>query len=251
MALAQLKTQPARFRQEAENFSPHAENEAYAQSMRITFFVLFAVAVAASPVFGQSSPAVAPPTTFAAEPGTLTKEERDRAVEYLKQTRKDFLAAVEGLSEAQWKFKAAPDRWSIAEVSEHIAVTEDTIWKLVSEKIMKSPAAPEKAAEAKGKDQVILTKIPDRSRKAQAPEQLRPTGRWATRAALAKDFETTRGGEIAYLTETKEDLRNHFEDHPFLKTMDAYQWLIFNGAHCKRHTAQILEVKADPKYPKS
>jgi hypothetical protein len=121
------------------------------------------------------------------------------------------------------------------------------------EKIMKSPATPENAAEAMGKDEIILTKIPDRSRKAQAPEQLRPTGRWATRAALVKDFETTRGGEITYLTETKEDLRNHFEDHPapFLKTMDAYQWLIFNGAHCKRHTAQILEVKADPKFPKS
>ena len=219
--------------------------------MKPIFWGLLTVALFTSPVCGQSSPAVAPPKTSIAESGTLNKEERDRAIEYLKQTRKDFLSAVEGLSEAQWKFKAAPDRWSIAEVSEHIAVTEDTIWKLVSEKIMKAPATPEKAAEAKGKDEVILTKIPDRSRKAQAPEQLRPTGRWATRAALVEDFETTRGGEITYLTETKEDLRNHFEDHPFLKTMDAYQWLIFNGAHCKRHTAQILEVKADPNYPKS
>jgi ribosomal protein S15P/S13E len=182
---------------------------------------------------------------------TLTKEERDRAVEYLKQTQKDFLAATEGLSDAQWKFKAAPDRWSIAETAEHIAVTEQTIWELVSGKIMKSPAAPEKAVEAKGKDEIILTKIPDRSRKAQAPEQLKPTGRWATRAALVKDFEGKRAEEIAYLTATKEDLRNHFEEHPFLKTMDAYQWLIFNGAHCKRHTAQILEVKADPNFPKS
>jgi hypothetical protein len=203
-----------------------------------------------SPVYGQSSPAA---KASAAESGTLTKEERDRAIDYLKQTEKDFLAATEGLSDAQWKFKAAPDRWSIAETAEHIAVAEETIWKLVSEKIMKSPATPEKAAEAKGKDEVILTKIPDRSRKAQAPEQLRPTGRWATRAALVKDFEATRSGEITYVTETKEDLRNHFEDHPapFLKTMDAYQWLIFNGAHCKRHTAQILEVKADPNFPKS
>jgi hypothetical protein len=33
--------------------------------------------------------------------------------------------------------------------------------------------------------------------------------------------------------------------------MDAYQWLLLNAAHCKRHTAQILEVKADPNYPKS
>jgi hypothetical protein len=219
--------------------------------MRIKFFILLAVAVAVSPVFGQSSPVVAPPKTAGAESGMLTKEDRDRAVEYLRQTQKDFLAATEGLSDAQWKFKAAPDRWSIAEVSEHIAVTEEMIWKLVSEKIMKSPATPEKAAEAKGKDEIILTKIPDRSRKAQAPEQLRPTGRWATRAALVKDFETVRSGEITYVMETKEDLRNHFDEHPFLKTMDAYQYLIFNGAHCKRHTAQILEVKADPKYPKN
>ena len=234
-----------------EKVLPHAASEGKVVMMKPIFFALLAIAVSVSAVCGQSSPAPAAPKTSAAESSTLTKEERDRAVDYLKQTQKDFLAAIEGLSEAQWKFKAAPDRWSIAETAEHIAVTEETIWKLVSEKIMKSPATPEKRAEAKGKDEIILTKIPDRSRKAQAPEQLKPTGRWATRAALVKDFEAMRAKEIAYLTETKEDLRNHFEDHPFLKTMDAYQWLIFNGAHCKRHTAQILEVKADPNFPKS
>ena len=221
--------------------------------MKSIFFTLVVASVLTSSIYAQSSPAAAASKTSTAESSTLTKEERDRAVDYLKQTQKDFLAATEGLSDAQWKFKAAPDRWSIAETAEHITVTEETIWKLVSEKIMKSPATPEKAAEAKGKDEVILTKIPDRARKAQAPEQLKPTGRWATRAALVKDFDGMRTKEIAYLAETKEDLRNHFEDHPapFLKTMDAYQWLIFNGAHCKRHTAQILEVKADPNFPKS
>jgi hypothetical protein len=219
--------------------------------MKPIFYGLLTVALFTSPVYGQSSPAAAAPKTSAAEPKMLTKEERDRAVDYLKQTEKDFLAATEGLSDAQWKFKAAPDRWSIAETAEHIGIAEQTIWKLVSEKMMKSPATPEKAAEAQGKDEIILWKVPDRSRKAQAPEQLKPTGRWATRAALVKDFENTRSEEIAFLKDTKEDLRNHFEDHPFLKTIDAYQWLLLNGAHCKRHTAQILEVKADPNYPKS
>jgi hypothetical protein len=219
--------------------------------MKPIFFAFIVVAVFVSPLCGQSSaPAVAPKIS-PAESGTLSKEERDLAVDYLKQTQKDFLAATEGLSEAQWKFKAAPDRWSIAETSEHIAIAEQTIWEMVSGKIMKSPATPEKRAEAKGKDEIILTKVPDRSRKAQAPEQLKPTGRWATRALLVKDFEGKRSQEIAYLTETKDDLRNHFEEHPALKTMDAYQWLLFNGAHCKRHTAQIVEVKADPNYPKS
>src|ERR1043166_193254 len=220
--------------------------------MKSIFIVLIAIGIFVSPMRGQSSPAPASPAKASSPASsTLTKEERDRAIDYLKETRKACLAATDGLSDAQWKFKAAPDRWSIAEVAEHIAVTEDMIWKLVSEKVMKSPAAPEKAADAKGKDEIILAKIPDRSRKAQAPEQLKPTGRWATRAALVKDFEGTRGQEIAYLKDTKEDLRNHFEEHPALKTMDAYQWLIFNGAHCKRHTAQILEVKADPNFPKN
>src|SRR3954466_13618404 len=190
-------------------------------------------------------------TAAADSSGTLTAEERKRALEYLKQTQKDFLASIDGVSEAQWKFKAAPDRWSIAETAEHIAVAEQTIWELVSGKIMKSPAAPEKRAEVKGKEETILKAIPDRSRKAQAPEQLKPTGRFATRAELTKEFESTRGKEISFVADTKEDLRSHFEEHPFLKTMDAYQWLLFNGAHCKRHTAQILEVKADPNYPKS
>lgn len=219
--------------------------------MKPIFLSMLAIAISVSPVCGQNSPAPAATKPAAAETSTLTKEERDRAVDYLNQTQKDFLAAIEGVSEAQWKFKAAPDRWSIAETAEHIAVTEDTVWKLVSEKIMKSPATPEKRAEAKGKDETVLKMIPDRSMKAQAPERLKPTGKWATRAALVKDFEATRAQEIAYLKETREDLRNHFEEHPFVKTLDAYQWLLLNGAHSKRHTAQILEVKADPNFPKS
>ena len=214
---------------------------------------LFAVCLAfaaMSSLLGQNSPAPAS-KAVAPEAATLTPEERTRAIEYLKQTQKDFLASIDGVSEAQWKFKAAPDRWSIAETAEHIAVAEQLIWQLVTEKAMKSPAAPEKKAEVKGKEDTILNRVPDRSRKAQAPEELKPTGRFADRTALVKDFEATRAKEIAYVTDTKEDLRSHFADHPALKTMDAWQWLLFNGAHCKRHTAQILEVKADPNYPKS
>ncbi|MEY2529429.1 MAG: hypothetical protein QOJ05_1519 [Verrucomicrobiota bacterium] len=215
---------------------------------KLLFAVCLAVA-AISTAPGQTSPLPVAKSP-AQEAGTLTTEERNKAIDYLKETRKDFLASIDGVSDAQWKFKAAPDRWSIAETAEHIALAEQLIWEMISGKIMKDPPAPEKRAEVKGKEEVILTKIPDRSRKAQAPEQLRPTGKWAIKAALVKDFEATRDTEIKYVTETKEDLRSHFGDHPAMKTMDAWQWLLFNGAHCKRHTAQILEVKADPNYPK-
>ncbi|HMJ06951.1 MAG TPA: DinB family protein [Chthoniobacterales bacterium] len=211
--------------------------------MKHTFFALLAAAACAGSALAQTSPAPA-------GSGSLTTEERERAINYLKETQKNFLAAVDGVSDAQWKFKPAPERWSIAETAEHIATAEDFIWARVNE-IMKAPANPERRAETQGKDKIILDKIPDRSHKAQAPEPLKPTGKFATREELVKHFQEVRAKEIAFLEGTKEDLRSHIADNPALDAMDAYQWVIFNGAHSKRHTAQIEEVKTAANYPKS
>ena len=71
-----------------------------------------------------------------------TQPERDSLVKHLDQTRKAFLASIAGLSEAQWTFRAGPDRWSIAEVAEHIAISETTLLGLVTDKIVKGPAVP-------------------------------------------------------------------------------------------------------------
>jgi hypothetical protein len=211
--------------------------------MKNTFLALLVAVACGGAVLAQTSPAPA-------AAGSLTKEERERAVNYLKETEKNFLAAIDGVSDAQWKFKAAPDRWSIAETAEHIAVAEDLIWGRVNE-MMKAPANPQRRAETQGKDKMIYEKIPDRSHKAKAPEALKPTGKFATREELVKHFKEARAKEIAFLEETKDDLRSHIADNPALDAMDAYQWIIFNGAHSKRHTAQIEEVKTDANYPKS
>jgi DinB superfamily len=181
---------------------------------------------------------------------TLTPEERNVALKSLQATHDAFLKSIAGLSEQQWKFKPAPDRWSVAEVSEHIAISESTILALVQGKIMASPAAPEKRAEDKFTDQQILTMIPDRSHKAQAPEFLKPTNRWATREELVAAFEKSRGATIDYVRNTNDDLRDHFGPHPALGTLDAYQWILLISAHSERHTKQIEEVKADPNFPK-
>src|SRR4029077_16689675 len=105
---------------------------------------------------------------------TLTQEERDRAVAELEGSRKAFLDATKGLSTAQWSFKPAPERWSVAECSEHIALAEGFIFGLVSERIMKAPANPEKREAAKGKDDLIVKILQDRTHKATAPEPLDP-----------------------------------------------------------------------------
>jgi hypothetical protein len=193
---------------------------------------------------GQTAAAATP------APTTLSPEERAAALTSLQATHDAFLKSIAGLSEKQWRFKPVPDRWSVAEVAEHIAVSESAIFGLVQTKFMTSPADPAKRAEVAGKDQIIMERVPDRSHKAQAPEFLKPTNRWATEAELTKAFEDSRKATMDYIRTTNDDLRDHFGPHPVLGTLDAYQWILLISAHSERHTKQIEEVKADPNFPK-
>ena len=177
----------------------------------------------------------------------LTTADRERATKYLEQTRDGIVAATKGLSEAQLKFKPDPDRWSVAETLEHIALAEDFLLQNVTDKIMKSPAGPADRDTAKA-DAMVLAMIPDRSHKAQAPPPLVPTGRWTPAEAL-DHFLKSRAQTIAFLESTS-DLRQHVADSPLGQPLDAYEWLLFVSAHSERHTKQILEVKADPNFPK-
>src|SRR5712692_6777219 len=70
----------------------------------------------------------------------VTPAEKDQALQYLETTKKNVLEATKGLSESQWNFKPAADRWSVAQVMEHIAAAEDFIRGMVKEKIMMAPA---------------------------------------------------------------------------------------------------------------
>jgi hypothetical protein len=182
---------------------------------------------------------------------TLSQKEREQGVAELEGSRKVFLDATSGLSEAQWNFKPAPDRWSIAECAEHIGVTETFILNLITEQALKGPAEPEKRALVQGKDSSLMTMVVDRTAKFKAPEAIQPARRWTTSGEITKNVLESRARTIEFVSTTQADLRDHFMDHPVFKTLDTYQWMLLTSGHMRRHTAQILEVKADPNFPKS
>jgi len=179
---------------------------------------------------------------------TLTQAERDRAVSELENSRKQFLDSVAGLSPAQWNFKPDEKTWSVAECAEHIAVSEDVIFGMITQKFMQAPAAPDQKSAVT--DEFILAAVVNRTQKFQAPEILRPTHRFATPQEMLDHFKQSREHTIAYMRTTQDDLRGHFGDHPVLKTLDTYQWVLLLSAHSQRHTAQLNEVKANPNFPK-
>jgi hypothetical protein len=180
----------------------------------------------------------------------VSQAEKQQALQYLESTKKGVLDATKGLSDAQWNFKSAPDRWSLAELIEHLAAAEDMLRGVTQEQIMKSPAVPARSAdEIKKSDESVLMMVPDRSHKVQAPEPLKPTNRFGSPEAAQKHFVESRAATEEYLKNTP-GLRAHVGDSPLGK-LDGYEFLLFTGAHSERHTKQMLEVRADPNFPKS
>lgn len=180
---------------------------------------------------------------------TLSQEERDHAVADLEASLDVFLEATVGLTLAQWRFKPAPDRWSATECTEHIAVIEGLSLRLITGQALLAPAEPERRKSIKYSDQEIVRIGNERSTKLRAPESVHPSGRWATPDDTVHNLQSCRARTIEFVKITQEDLRNHFLEHPVFKTLDIYQWVLLVSAHMRRHTAQIVEVKADPDFP--
>lgn len=183
----------------------------------------------------------------------LTTSELDRASIYLQQTQTMVLGATEGLSDEQWNFKPAPDRWSIAEIVEHMVLTQAFFLGPVRESLAKAPAP--RTTDTASVDQAVINQVPDRTAKFQAPEFLRPTGRWTP--AESMDRLMKNYAELTTYLKTAPDLRQHAVEAPALKavskgaysTMDGYESILLTAAHTERHTKQILEVRADAKFP--
>ncbi len=183
-----------------------------------------------------------------AEP--LTQGERDFAMSSLQATRKLFLDSVAGLTPEQWNFKAALDRWSIAECAEHIALSEDAI-SGIAKGTLKNAADPDKIVRgdaARESDQKILDTVSSRSHKLQAPEPLQPKHKLGTPQEAVDHFRSARDANIDYIEKTPDDLRAHFASGP-VGPIDGYKWFLLLSGHTERHTNQIKEVKADPNYP--
>jgi hypothetical protein len=112
-------------------------------SLILSGLVLIAFAVPASAQFSQT--------------------ERTKLVDMLSRTQSEIVSEAKGLSVEQLRFKATPERWSIAEVLEHIVLSEKFIFDTTADRVLKTTAMPERKDPKKQteNDAVILKAIPD------------------------------------------------------------------------------------------
>jgi DinB superfamily len=181
----------------------------------------------------------------------LSGKERKFAVNYLIETRDGLLADVKSLSDTQLHYKVSPQKWSIAQVVEHITLAEVT-FRATVDSILQSHPDPSRRDEVKSSDTTVIRVVTDRSHKSTAPEVLRPHDKFPSTSAALQEFVVERDMNIEFMKSTDADLRDHYapQPHPILGVLDIYQVVIQMAAHSRRHTLQIEEVMADPNFPK-
>jgi len=125
---------------------------------------------------------------------TLTDEQRQHAIQLLEDSQNEFLAAVEGLNDAQWNFKPAPDQWSIGEVAEHLALAE----RLLFSRVRKAKPSPDWEAKTAAKTAFLERALVAREHNANAPEILAPKGD-LTRADVVALYREGRARTLAFI----------------------------------------------------
>src|ERR1041385_7498529 len=71
--------------------------------------------------------ATAPQPATSAKDEKLSPEDVAKARQFLQQTQTIVIGATKSVSGAQWKFKTSPDRWSIAEILDHIVIVQERV----------------------------------------------------------------------------------------------------------------------------
>lgn len=184
---------------------------------------------------------------------SLTQSERSKAVAELERTRDLLLSATANLSEDKARLKPGPNRWSVLDCVEHLAVTEGTIFGMLQGNLKAPPSSEEMRARTAGKTAMMAKFLTDRSTKVQAPAEIAPTGRFRTIAEAREAFIAARNRTIEFTEKTEDDLHAHVVKHLAFGELDLYQWLLLMAGHSERHTLQAeeakgiaIQAKADP-----
>ena len=173
----------------------------------------------------------------------METSDRIALVGELHATRTAFLEALAGVSEAQAKFKLAPDRWSIEECAEHVVLVEKGMLKRVTDE-----SAVSARNERPGRQEEIRGSTLNRANKRESPAHVVPSGRFGSLAKALEQFSVNRDQTIGYVSDCNDDLDARSIVHP-IGPMTCHECLIVIANHPLRHLGQIREIQETPGYP--
>ncbi|WP_247237930.1 DinB family protein [Telluribacter sp. SYSU D00476] len=179
-------------------------------------------------------------------PKLWTEADRTYTVDNMVRTRNELVKETEHLTPEQWAFRESPDRWSIGEIVEHLALWE-IIW--AREVSMGSRSTPQPELNKTSRPDSYYTDYIMEEAPHVSPDFSRPTGFIRGKDNLTF-FVKLRDQTIQFIQTTQADMRAHFELTATPNPRNMHQVYLFQWGHVDRHLKQIRKVKAHPNYPK-
>jgi hypothetical protein len=146
--------------------------------------------------------------------------------------------SVAGVSEDDALVKPDPASWSVRDCVEHLVLVERGLAGRVMAAEPSEPLPEDPARAARG------SRVADRSAKVEAPEHVRPTGRFATVAEALEAFDAARRDTLAFVAAHHADLGARTIRHPAFGPLTGHEALRVLASHVHRHVAQIREIRA-------
>ena len=161
-------------------------------------------------------------------------------LENLARAQSDLLHAADAIRPDQWKARPAEGRWSAGELIGHLIMIERAIITRTDKVLRKPPKEVPffkrlhfPMAVAKSRLIRLKTPIP------LDPEIVRE------KEEMLAELRQVRQRTLAFIEETMErDLSEYRMPHPFLGTLNTYEWFQLIASHQIRHTKQMQEIAA-------
>jgi DNA-binding MarR family transcriptional regulator len=168
----------------------------------------------------------------------------------IEQTRGSIYERVNGLSEEQARFRPAADEWSVAEITEHLSLTESRVLQIIESLVEKGEAAAAPVDENTRIAPISLESIAAQlPAKGKAPEFLLPTGGLSLEEAVGNLRQTREALVALKFRLQSKDFTPVIFSHESFGTFTPYQLVAFIGHHEGRHLNQIAALISSETFP--
>lgn len=157
--------------------------------------------------------------------------------------RAKLKTSIENLTPEQSSRLPEGEKWSIAQIVEHIVLVEDGMIRICRKLLREADAAGKHSDGTVKISDVFLKKAMEMTQvKVEAPDIVKPVARKSISESLDM-METNRNrlNELRPLFESLDGSEFKFP-HPFLGEISAHEWLVLKGGHEARHLRQIKRL---------
>jgi DinB superfamily len=179
------------------------------------------------------------------EQGSRMHPRIEELIEYIGEHRRRLHEVVAAIPSQMADRRPAPQRWSVAEVVEHLVITEQRVATMLTKYVTSARAngvGPDLATSSVVASFPNPDAVVNRTAALVAPPTVQPTGSInsntgtqalvMSRAVMVSALQNANGVSLEELT----------HPHPAFGALNLYHWIVFIGLHDARHAAQIHDI---------